>query len=111
MPVIKLHMSKLATGVQRNYRSYVFLNKQALKYQNIIKIEEMKNKLIKQRIKFTENNRKYIYDVEHNLPNVFGQSLQCAVDVWRTRTKDFSLQSLIDYIDSKNQDVIIKENK
>lgn len=39
-------MSKLAAGLQRNCRSYVFLNKQALKYQNIIKIEEMKNKLI-----------------------------------------------------------------
>ncbi len=46
MPLIILHMSKLATGLQRNCRSYVFLNKQALKYQNIIKIEEMKNKLI-----------------------------------------------------------------
>ena len=46
MPLIILHMSKLATGLQRNCRSYVFLHKQALKYQNIIKIKEMKNKLI-----------------------------------------------------------------
>ena len=47
MPLIILHMSNLATGLQRNCRSYVFLHKQVLNYQNIIKIKEMKNKLWK----------------------------------------------------------------
>ena len=68
-----------------------------------------KKKLKIETIKFEVDGKEYCYKVEHNMPNVFGQSLECAVDVWLSRTSDYSLKNLINYIKSKQQPIIIRE--
>lgn len=70
-----------------------------------------KKKLKIETIKFEVEGKEYSFQVEHNMPNVFGQSLECAVNVWLEKTSDYSLKSLINYIKSKQQPIVIKEYK
>jgi hypothetical protein len=41
------------------------------------------------------------FNVIHNLPEVFGLSLNDAIQNWSVRTDNFSVQSLCSYINSK----------
>jgi len=70
---------------------------------------KMKNKLRIESIEFTINDVPYRYKVRHNLPNRHGESINDAVNQWLIRTDDYSIGSFIEYVNSKNTGVIIKE--
>lgn len=41
-----------------------------------------------------------------NLPETFGMSIDGAVENWLMRTKDFSVKSFCDYVESKDSTII-----
>lgn len=62
---------------------------------------------IKTIVSFYVDGVKHQFPVYHKMPKVFGLSLECAVNSWCMRTKDYSPESLIKYIKSKDQNTII----
>lgn len=40
--------------------------------------------------------------IYHDLPEIFGSSLECAFDLWLIRTTTYTAKSFVDYINSKS---------
>ncbi len=53
-------------------------------------------------VSFDVNNKTVSFNIVHNLPEIFGMSLQNAVDNWIFRTEQYTAESLCDYINSKS---------
>lgn len=47
------------------------------------------------------------FELYHNIPEEFGLNIECAVENWLIRTRDYSAKSLIDYIQSKQPNVTV----
>lgn len=58
--------------------------------------------LIKSEVKFKIDGKEIQFYIIHNLPNMFGLSFNNALHSWLARTKEFTSNSLVEYIDSKN---------
>lgn len=61
--------------------------------------------VIETTVHFKVNKKNFTQKVEfkiyHNLPETHGMNIYGAIDAWVMRTKDYSAQSLCDYIMSK----------
>lgn len=53
-------------------------------------------------IKFNVDDEPVEFTVEHNLPDISGLSMTDAVHNWTARTKEYTAESLSEYINSKN---------
>jgi hypothetical protein len=62
----------------------------------------MKNKLTRSQITFKVDGVPHELDIVHNLPNQFGLSIENALDNWLARTKDYTEEAFIKYINDKN---------
>lgn len=60
------------------------------------------NNLQKANIEFNVDGKPVKFSVIHNLPANFGLNIDGAVDNWLARTEEYTAQSLVDYINSKN---------
>ncbi len=54
-----------------------------------------------------KHKEKVKFSVIHNMPNVFGLSIQNALDNWIPRTEEFTMESFINYIEKKDTGFII----
>ena len=52
-------------------------------------------------IKFEINGKTIEFDIEHNLPEISGMSLEDAVNNWIPRTNEYTAESLSAYINGK----------
>lgn len=55
-------------------------------------------------VKFKVKGKPVQFSVIHNLPDVFGLSFDNALDNWIVRTKEYTAESLCQYIMSKQTD-------
>lgn len=66
-------------------------------------------KLISTSIKFLMDNEEYEFNVRNNL-HEYGLNMEVAVESWLVRTKNYTVQSLCDYITSKDPNVLCLPN-
>lgn len=57
-------------------------------------------------VRFKVKNSLIHFKIYHNLPETFGMNFEGALDNWLSRTKEYTAQSLCDYILSKEIDEI-----
>ena len=57
------------------------------------------------------DGKKITFPIWHNLPDTFGLSLECAVENWAVRTDQYTVDSLCDYINSKDTGFIAKKEE
>lgn len=60
------------------------------------------DKFTKSEIEFEVKGKNIKFTIVHNLPNVFGMSINDAFENWVYRTNDYSPDSLCEYIHSKD---------
>jgi hypothetical protein len=63
-------------------------------------------KLYEAVIKLNINGQLHRFKIIHNLPNVFGVSINDALDCWIHRTKNYSARSFCEYILSKDSSLV-----
>lgn len=60
------------------------------------------DEFILSKVQFEVDGIQYKFEIVHNLPDHFGLSLKDALTNWIYRTKEYTVESLCDYINSKN---------
>ena len=59
-------------------------------------------KLQKHTMQFRLNGKLTQFTIEHNLPNTHGMDIDNAIENWANRTKEYTAESLCNYIKSKD---------
>ncbi len=59
-------------------------------------------KLQQNTIQFRVNGKLTQFTVEHNLPNTHGMDIDNAIENWANRTKEYTAESLCEYIKGKD---------
>ena len=68
-------------------------------------------KFIKTDIEFKVDGKQIKFSVIHNLPEIQGLSIKDAIYSWTARTKKFTANSFINYINSKNTEHVAMTEK